>query len=75
MKRRSEKRNWVLVGTASLMIVIGVTMMVVSAMYGNVLGVGSIFIGVLGLSITAAASMAIIKNDPSWILLDLMLPW
>lgn len=70
-----KSRNWALVFISLILILLGLVLAVVSIAYMNVFGWSSILIGITGIATVGAAVMAIIKNDPSWILLDLIFPW
>ncbi len=68
------ERNWVLVFVSSLLILIGLALTVLAIMYARELGWWAILVGLTGISTIAASVMSIVKNDPSWILLNLILP-
>lgn len=53
---------------------LGVVLVAVAVMNVTTFGWWSLLIGLSGLTTIAAAVMSIIKNDPSWILLDLIIP-
>lgn len=69
-----KARNWFLVFIASILLVLGVVLVVVAVMNVTTFGWWSLLIGLSGLITIVAAIMSIIKNDPSWILLDLIIP-
>jgi hypothetical protein len=77
MKRAAPRpiSSWVLVSVALVYMGIGLALIVVSVMY--IRGVGWLGVGgvLVGLSAVGASTMAIVKNDPSWILLDLLFPF
>lgn len=73
-KNVSKKRNWVLVLVSSILLLAGCALLLLSVLYVSRFGVWSLVIGLSGLTTIGAATMSIIKNDPSWILLDLLLP-
>lgn len=66
--------NWFLVFIASILLVLGVVLIVAAVMNVTTFGWWSLLIGLGGLTTIVAAVMSIIKNDPSWILLDLVIP-
>jgi hypothetical protein len=70
----SKERNWFLVLIASTMIVLGGVVTVLAIANISTFGWWSLLIGLGGLTSVVAATMSIIKNDPSWILLDLIIP-
>lgn len=73
-KTATQDRNWFLVFIASILLILGLALIVLSLV--NIISFGwwSVLIGLGGLTTVAAAVMSILKNDPSWILLDLILP-
>ena len=68
------QRNWAIVVIASLLIVIGGVVFLLAVTNIGVLGWWSLLMGFSGLTTIAASIMSIVKNDASWILLDLLLP-
>ncbi len=70
----ARERNWFLVFIASILIIIGSVLVVVSVMNIGSFGWWSLLIGLSGLTTIVPAIMSIVKNDPSWILLDLIIP-
>lgn len=70
-----KDRNWALVFISLILILLGLVLTIVSIAYMNVFGWSSILIGITGGATVGASVMAIIQNDPSWILLDLIFPW
>ena len=70
----SKSRNWVLVFVSTILIILGLTLVILAVMSAANLGWWSLLIGASGLTTVAAAVMSIVKNDPSWILLDLIIP-
>lgn len=73
-KTRLKERNWALVFVASALILIGLIVVVLAAMHAIDFGWWSLLLGLSGLTTIATAAMSIVKNDPSWILLDLIIP-
>jgi len=76
MKKSAAKtsRNWALVIFSSLLIVMGVVLIVIAAVYYKELGWWGLFVGFIGISTTTMAILSIIRNDPSLVLLNLLLP-
>jgi len=72
--KRHEERNWPLVFVSSVLILIGLILMTLAIVYVGTFGWWSLTVGLVGFTATGAAIMSIIKNDPSWIMLDLILP-
>ena len=70
----SKERNWFLVFISLLMILIGGALLIISIAFATDFGWWSLLVGLGGASTVFMAIMSIIKNDPSWILLDLILP-
>jgi hypothetical protein len=70
----TEARNWSLVSICIILIVLGRALVVLAVMNIALFGWWSLLIGASGATTVAAAIMSIVKNDPSWILLDLILP-
>ncbi len=73
-KAVAEQRNWGLVFVSSILILIGVVLILLAVMYSKEFGWWSLLLGASGLSTIGAATMSIIKNDPTWILLNLIIP-
>lgn len=73
-KIETKKRNWFLVFIASILIVLGVALILLAVTNVTNLGWWSLLIGLSGITTVAAALLSIVKNDPSWILLDLIIP-
>lgn len=73
-KTAATERNWFLVFIASLLMVIGVTMVLIATTDIAQLGWWNLLIGLSGLTIVYTAIMSIVKNDPAWILLGLLMP-
>jgi len=73
-KTIAETRNWPLVLIASVLIILGLALALVAVTNISSFGWVSLFIGLSGLTTIAAAVVSILKNDPSWILLDLIIP-
>lgn len=77
MKRKkvaTRERDWFLVFIASILLILGLSLVALSLANVSLFGWWSLVIGLGGLTTVAAAIMSIVKNDPSWILLDLILP-
>jgi nicotinamide riboside transporter PnuC len=79
MKRNSKKpiskpRNWALVLIASTVIVLNIAMVYLGITYMSTLGWWSPVLIIGGVSSMAMAVIAIKQNDPTWLLLDLILP-
>lgn len=76
MEKKSIKnpRSWSLIVIASMMIVIGIALIVLAIINVTSFGWWSILLGLSGLTPVIAATISIIKNDPRWILIDLILP-
>ena len=70
----TKTRDWLLVFVASMLLVLGLVLVIVAAMNVATFGWWSLLVGLSGLTTVATAIMSILKNDPSWILLDLILP-
>ena len=70
----AQKRNWFLVFIASVLFLLGCALVVLAIVGIASLGWWSVLIGLSGLTTIFAATMSIVKNDPSWILLDLIIP-
>lgn len=73
-KSKTRNRNWFLVVIASVLIVIGIIIAVSAILNIGTLGWGGVFLALAGLSTSSLATTAIITNNSSWILLDLLLP-
>ncbi len=73
-KTTVKPRNWFLIFIASILLVLGLAIVVAAIMNFTTFGWWSLLIGLSGLTTIVAAVMSIIKNDPSWILLDLIIP-
>lgn len=73
-KTAAREINWTLVFISSVLIIFGLVLAVLSIRYAHDFGWWSLLIGSSGLTTVAAAVMSIIKNDPSWILMDLIIP-
>lgn len=70
-----KQRNWPLVFVSSILILIGLILLTLSIVYAINLGWRSLLYGTIGLSTISFSVTAIVENDPSWILLDLILPY
>lgn len=68
------ERNWFLVFVGLILILIGLTLLVFSILYIREFDWWSLPIGMTGSTAIVAAVMSITTNDPSWLLLDLILP-
>ena len=71
---KNQPRNWMLVLVAVIMIILSLTIIVLGLALMPQLGWFAAVPIVGGLSSTGLAVTAIIKNDPAWLLLDLILP-
>ena len=71
-KTTAQHRSWGLIIISSLIIIGGLTLVALSIVYIGTFGWWSLLIGVNGLISIFMATMSIIKNDPSWILLDII---
>ena len=71
-KTTAQHRSWGLIIISSLIIIGGLTLVTLSIVYIGNFGWWSLLIGVSGLISIFMATMSIIKNDPSWILLDII---
>jgi len=76
MKSKIEvvERNWALVAVASILILISLAILVLAILNVAIFGWWSLALGLGALTTIAAAVMSIVKNDPVWILLDLIIP-
>jgi len=76
MKSNKEviERNWALVVVASILIIIGLALLVLAIINVGTFGWWSLALILGALTTIAAAVMSIVKNDPVWILLDLIIP-
>jgi len=76
MKSNKEviERNWALVVVASILIIIGLALLVLAIINVGTFGWWSLALILAALTTIAAAVMSIVKNDPVWILLDLIIP-
>jgi len=73
-KATTKHRSWHLVTLASILIVCGAALIFVAVTNISNFGWWSLPIGLSGLATATAATLSIIKNDPTWILLDLIIP-
>lgn len=71
-KTTAQHRSWGLIVISSLIIIGGLTLVTLSIVYIGTFGWWSLLIGVNGLISIFMATMSIVKNDPSWILIDLI---
>ena len=77
MKKKvvNTNRNWTLVFVASALILMGLALTALAVVNVVSFGWWSLLVGVIGSTAVAAAVMSIVKNDPSWIFLDLIIPF
>jgi NADH:ubiquinone oxidoreductase subunit 6 (subunit J) len=73
-KSHSKDRNWPLVFISAVLILIGLVIVLLAITGIPSFGWWSLLIGLAGVTTVGAATMSIIKNDPVWILLDLIIP-
>lgn len=73
-KKQKRERNWALVIIASSVIALNIALLVFTAMNIAWLGWWSFFIAMGALSSIVLSATAIKKNEPAWLLLDLILP-
>ena len=74
MAKNNQPRNWILVLIASLVIALSLLAVIVCAInIANLAWLGWLLI-VGGISSIVLSTMAIIKNDPAWLLINLILP-
>ena len=73
-KQQTLSRNWALVVIALIMIIINLILLAIAVLYWSVLGWWAP--ALVGGAITSLflSVEAIRKNDPTWLLLDLILP-
>ncbi len=69
-----KKRSWLLLFISSVLILFGLTLLALAIIYIADLGWWSLAVGLSGIFTTIMATLSILYNDPSWILLDLILP-
>jgi hypothetical protein len=69
-----KPRNLALITIASVLITIGLAIVYVGFTNIDALGWWTVLTVLSGLVITGAAVTSIVRNDPSWILLELLLP-
>ena len=69
------KRNWFLVFFATIVALVGLFLVWVAVVNISALGWLSLGIGVLGGLMATMAITSIVKHDPSWVLLDIILPF
>ena len=70
----AKPRNLALITIASVLITIGLAIVYVGFTNMDALGWWTILTVLSGLIIAGAAVMAMFRNDPSWILLELIFP-
>jgi pilus assembly protein TadC len=73
-KKPSKPRNPGLIFIASILLLIGLGLVVVVLSNVSLFGWWGLLVALSGLITAAAAIVSIVKNDPTWILLDLLLP-
>ena len=73
-KEQTIERNWALVVIASIMIIINLVLLVIASMYWSALGWWAPVITVGAIVSIYLSVEAIRTNDPTWLLLDLILP-
>ncbi len=73
-KAQKTSRNWALVIIASIVIAISVTLLVMAVVYRSNLGWWAPVLAVGAVISILLSVQAIKKNDPVWLLLDLILP-
>jgi hypothetical protein len=66
--------NWLLIIVSSILILIGLALLLLAIIYIGNFGWWSLLIGSTGLTTTGCAVTSIVENNPSWIMLDLILP-
>ena len=71
----AKVRRWGLVFISSIIIVLGLTLVVLAVTNIVSFEWWSLLIGLIGLIAIGSAIMSIIKNDPAWILIDLIIPF
>jgi hypothetical protein len=73
-KEQKPPRNWALVVIASIMIVINLALLVIAVAYWSNLGWWAPALIVGAIASLFLSVEAIRKNDPAWLMLDLILP-
>jgi hypothetical protein len=74
MSNVSKPRNWLLVFLAVIVLIFNLVLILIAAAYIETLGWLSLLF-IVGAAVSIfMSSMAIIKKDPVWLLLDLILP-
>ena len=74
MKNKEETdRNWALIVIASIVILIDLALLIITCIYFSKFGWWALATIAGALSSLCMAIVAIKKNDPSWLLLDLLL--
>lgn len=72
---KKQKRSVALILVGSIVIVAGVILLVLAVLYARQLGIWGTLLAVLtGFSSVVLALTAIIKNEPAWLLIDLITP-
>ncbi len=69
-----QQRSWMLIVVSLILIQFGLALVVLAVANISNFGWWSLFIGLSGATTIGAAVTSIVRNDPSWILLDLILP-
>lgn len=73
-KNAIKAGNWGLVFICFILIILGGSLSVIAALSSASFGLWSLLLGFSGLTTVAAGTLSIIKNNPTFILLDLILP-
>ena len=73
-KVRTVERNWALVVIASIMILLNLILLVAAVLYWATFGWWSLIAGIGAATSIYLSVEAIRTNDPTWLLLDLILP-
>lgn len=71
---KRKERNWLLAGVASIWIVLSAVVVLIGILnfqaFGWLIAILMIVVGIVSVSL---GLVAIIKNDPAWLLLDMIL--
>ena len=73
-KVHKQARNWALVVIAVTVMIVNVALLVAAVLYWSALGWWSLAVAVGALTSIFFSIQAIRKNEPAWLLLDLILP-
>lgn len=73
-KMQNKERNWVLVVVASIVIILSIALLVITLRNISTLGWWSLAIAAGAVSSICLSITAIKRNEPAWLLLDLILP-